>query len=123
MNTPLTSSFFEVERFRLHIMGNGMPRMITSKSKFDIVIPKRNAWKFLQWFENTRFMSHAADMGEQRKSSVKTSPQSHVMHKKPTTRIAFLKRTVSNTRRYKLRMEIFTAVIVRPYVINAGIMY
>lgn len=45
------------------------------------------------------------------------------MHKKPTTRVAFLKATVLNTRRYKGRMEIFTAVIVRPYMIVPGIEY
>lgn len=100
-----------------------MQRITTSRIRFDTVIPTRNAWKSLQWFENSRFGSHAADMGEQRKSSVKTLPQSHVMHKKQTTRIAFLKLTVSNTRRYKSRMEIFTAVMARPYVIKVGIRY
>ena len=100
-----------------------MQRMITSRSRFDTVIPTRKAWKSLQWLENTNFGSHAADMGEQRKSSVKTLPQSHVKHKKPTTRIAFLKVAVSNTRRYKSRMENFTPLMVRPYEINAGIMY
>lgn len=104
-------------------MGSGMQRIITSRSRFDTVIPKRNAWKSRQWFENISFGSHASDMGKQRKISVKTSPQSQVMHKKPTTRIALLKLTVSNTRRYKSKIEIFTAVMVRPYVIIAGIMY
>ena len=104
-------------------MGNGMQRMITSSIRFVTVIPMRNAWKSLQWFENTSSGSHAADVGEQKKISLKTLPQSHVMHRKQTTRIAFLKLTVSNTRRYNNRIEIFTALIVSPYVIIAGIMY
>lgn len=61
-------------------------------------------------------------MGAQRKSSEKTSPQSQVMHKKPTNWSTRLKIGVENTRRYKSRMEIFTAVMVSPYVIIAGIM-
>lgn len=78
-------------------MGSGMQRMITSRNRLDIVIPNRNAWKSLQWSENTISGFHAADIGEQRKTIVKTLPQSHVMHKKQTTRIAFLKLAVSNT--------------------------
>lgn len=104
-------------------MGSGMQRMIKSRIILDTVIPPTNAWKSLQWSENINFGSHAADIGEQRNSSVKVFPQSHVMHKKQTTCIALLKLTVSNTRRYKSRMENFAALMVRPYVINAGIMY
>lgn len=100
-----------------------MQRMIRSRSRLEAVIPTRKACKSLQWFENIKIGSHAADMGEQRKISVKTLPQSHVMHKKPTTRIALLKLTVSNTRWYKRRMESFTAVMVRPYMIITGIRY
>lgn len=122
-NTPLTSSFFRVDRFRLHIMGIGMQRMITSRSKLVVVPPTRKAWKSPQWLENIDSGFHAADMGEQKKISAKTPPQSHVMHKKPTNRIALLKVTVSNTRRYKSSMEIFTAVVVRQYVIIASMMY
>lgn len=104
-------------------MGNGMQRITTSRSILDIVVPIRNAWKSLHLSEKTNFGSHAADAGEQRKSSEKVLPQSHVKHRKPTTRIVLLNLTVSNTRRYKSRMESFTAVMVRPYVISAGIMH
>lgn len=121
-NTPLTSNFLRVVSLRSHIMGSGMHRMITSRSRFDIVIPKRNAWISLQWLENNKVGFHSADMGKHRRSSVKTLPQSHVTHRKPTSRLAFLKMaTVPNTRRYKIRIEIFTPVMVRPYVIVAGI--
>lgn len=122
--TPLTSSFFRVESFRFHIMGNGMQRIITSRSILDEAIPTRNTRRSLQWFVNTKFGSHAADIGEQRKSSAKKFPHSHVMHKKPTIRIALLRvMTVLNIRWYKSRMEILTAVMVKPYVIIASILY
>ena len=121
INTPVTSSFFRVERFRFHTMGNGIQSIITSRSRFDTVIYKIKAWKSLQWFENINFGSHAVDMGKQKKISEKTLPQSHVMHKKPTARLALLKVTVLNIRRYKRRIEILTAVMVTPYEINPGI--
>ena len=122
-NTPLTSSFLRVDSITPQTMGNGIQRIITSRSRLDTEIPIRNSWKSPQWSENINLGSHAADMGEQRKNTVKMLPQSHVMHRKPTTRIALLKTNVSNIRRYNSRMEIFTAVMVRPYVIIAGIMY
>lgn len=100
-----------------------MIRIITSRKRPDAVIPMKKALRFPHWFENLNFGSHAADMGEQRKISAKTPLQSHAKQKQPTTRIALLKMTVSNTRRYKSKIEIFTAVMVRQYAIIAGIMY
>lgn len=75
-----------------------MQRMMTSRSRLDVVIPTKKDWTSLQWFVNNNFGSHAAEMGEQRKISVKTLPQSHAMYKKPTIKIVLLKLTVVNTR-------------------------